>query len=172
MIYTLLVIGTKHTEDLISRIRDQYKKCVIYNYGDFSDVRNEIEFKIAIERGLPIIALGALNSIEDRKDLINRLKGRQIECAVSISEAHSNEFIEEPLLSEGFFLIADLDKAKNIRKHTSPTIIAARRKTFSTDSHGNKYNVPQQIEVKIPRIPIIKTPNIFGHENIYWKYLI
>lgn len=156
MSYTLFIIGSTHTEQLIESVKSRCKSYIIYKYGDYSDVRNEMQLKIAIERGIPIIAHGNLNSRQERHELITRLYQRKIECAVSLKEVLSSELIEEPRLSEGFFLIADLDKANDIKNHSSPTIIAARKKTNTHVAQDSVNNLSLKNEVKLPRFSVMK----------------
>lgn len=123
--YTLLIVGTKKGTELLEGIRNRCNRYVEYKVGIYNDMKQEMELQVAMEHEIPIIAYGALDTAEERTQFINRIRTRHFECAFSMSECNESTTIEMPDMSEGYFLIADLDRAINLKKYNSPTIVTA-----------------------------------------------
>lgn len=123
--YTLLIVGTKKGMELLEGIRNRCNRYVEYKVGVYNDMKQEMELQVATEHNIPIIAYGALDTAEERAQFINRIRTQHFECAFSVSECNESDTIEMPVMSEGYFLIADLDRAINLKKYNSPTIVTA-----------------------------------------------
>lgn len=127
---------------------------VEYKVGVYNDMKQEMELQVAIEHEIPIIAYGALDTAEERTQFINRIRTRHFECAFSMSECNESNSIEMPVMNEGYFLIADLDRAINLKKYNSPTIVTAGStqknkslkdyESFGSDDRVNAENIREE----------------------------